>query len=63
MAAMTGFSSRSMDEMSRVNSVAVGAKLGLLPIALEAGEVATRGERLASSGQDYPRTSRRALRP
>src|SRR5829696_303313 len=31
--------------------VAVGAKLGLVPIALEAGEVAPGGERLAAAGQ------------
>src|SRR5215212_1100670 len=32
--------------------VAVGAKLGLLPIALESGEVTTRRERLAGGSQD-----------
>ena len=33
--------------------MAVGAKLGLFPIALEAREVTARGERLAGGGQDY----------
>src|SRR5215216_2832301 len=33
--------------------VAVGAKLGLLPIALKAGEVTACRERLAAAGQDY----------
>jgi hypothetical protein len=33
--------------------VAVGAKLGLPPSAVESGKVTTRRESLAGSGQDY----------
>ena len=54
MAATTGFSRRSTAPMSRLSSWLVRPELGRVPLLLEAGEVAARGERLAPAGQDDP---------